>query len=160
MKLISLKKTSLAIPQDISQETDSQMLIRIGKKFAFIFLLLFMSDTLFDWVLGLLDLFVEGIHIVIESIEYSIELLLEYLIQTDHQHSEMIIVNGSILISLYLMYRLFKVIPVLYKKLLNKWTMYLSNQSSYWHALSLLRKSKIISAYSLGVSCLLFLVTL
>ena len=158
MKFISLKKTSP--PYDKSQETDGQMLIRISKKFAFIFILLVMSDTLFDWFLGLLDLLIEGVHLIIETIEYSIELILGSIFQTDHQQSEMIIVNVTIIISLYLFYRFCLITPSLYAGLTKKISSYFDRKISYWQALPLIRKFKLASAYSLGTSFILFLVTL
>ena len=160
MNIAHLKKTPSVNGDDKSQETDGEMLIRVGKKFALLSIILLMSDTLFDWIIGLLDLMTEGIHIVIESIEYSIELILENIFQTDHQQSEMIIVNGAIVISLYLAYRLYLFTPKLCSLIAKKWTSYLEHKSSYWHAMPLIRKTKLTCAYCFGISCILFLVTL
>jgi len=37
------------------QETDRDMLMRIGKKFAVLYFVVFMFDSLLDWSLALLD---------------------------------------------------------------------------------------------------------
>ncbi len=160
MTFLSLKKTSSVISYDKSQETDSQMLTRIGKKFVLIFFVLLMSDTLFDWFLGLLDLLFEGIHIVIEAIEYSIELILESLFQTNHQQSELIIVNVTLIISLYLVYRFCLATPKLYSSLTKKVSSYFDRKTAYWLELPLIRKIKLASTYCFGITCILFLVTL
>jgi len=155
-----LKKSASTTKYDINQETDSQMLKRIGKKFALILVFIFMFDTIFDWFIGLLDLMYEGFHIIIEAVEYSIELILEYAFHTDHQHSEMIIVNGAILLAVYLLYRLYKAIPKLLSKLTKSFSLYLDHKFSYWQAIPLIRKLKLITTYCIGISCILFTVTL
>lgn len=160
MNFTHLKKTPSVSKNDKSLETDGEMLIRIGKKFTLLSVILLMSDTLFDWIIGLLDLMTEGVHIVIESIEYSIELILENIFQTDHQQSEMIIVNGALLLSLYFAYRLYLATPKLCSFIAKKWTLYLEHKISYWQAMPLIRKTKLTCAYCFGISCILFLVTL
>ncbi len=155
-----LKKSASTTQYDINQETDSQMLKRISKKFALILVFIFMFDTLFDWFIGLLDLMYEGFHIIIEAIEYSIELLLEHIFHTDHQHSEMIIVNGAILLAVYLIYRLYKATPKLLSKLSKSLLLYLDRKLSSWQEIPLMRKSKLITTYCIGISCVLFTVTL
>jgi len=136
------------------------MLKRIGKKFALILVFIFMFDTLFDWFIGLLDLMYEGFHIIIEAIEYSIELLLEYIFHTNHQHSEMIIVNGAIILAIYLIYRLYKATPKLLSKLSKSLLLRLDRKLSYWQETPLIRKLKLIATYCIGISCVLFTVTL
>jgi len=136
------------------------MLKRIGKKFALILVFIFMFDTLFDWFIGLLDLMYEGFHIIIEAIEYSIELLLEYIFHTNHQHSEMIIVNGAIILAIYLIYRLYKATPKLLSKLSKSLLLHLDRKLSYWQETPLIRKLKLITTYCIGISCVLFTVTL
>ncbi len=159
MKFISLKKTP-TLPYDKSQETDSQMLIRIGKKFFWLSIFLLMSDTLFDWFIGILDLLMDGLHLVIDTIEYSIELILESLFQADQQQSEMIIVNVALVIGLFLIYRFFLMIPKLLDKLINKISSYFYNKLDYWNDLPINRKIKSSCAYCFGITCILFLVTL
>jgi len=154
------KKTSPVIQYDNSLETDKQMLIRIGKKFALIFVLILMSDTLFDWVLGLLDLMLEGFHILIEAVEYFIEVILEHAFHTSHQQSEIIIVNGTVIISIYLIYRLCIASPKLCSMLRDKCLLHLDHKSSNWQATPLSRKIKLSSTYCLGISCILFFLTL
>jgi len=160
MDSFHLKQTASTKKNDKTQETDQQMLIRISKKFALILIVIFMFDTLIDWFLGLLDLMIEGSHIVIEAIEYSIEILLETTLHTDHQHSEMIIVNGTILLCLYLTYRLYFLIPKLYAKFIKKCNLYAERQSTRWHETPLIRKVKVSTVYCLGISCILFILTI
>lgn len=159
MNFTFLKKISTP-SQCINQETDSQMLIRIGKKFALLFFVILISDTLIDLFLGLIDLMLEGLHLVIEIIEYSIEVLLEYAINADHQQSEIIIVNSASIIALYLVYRFYLVAPKVCDNLKSKYLLCLDNNCSHWQAIPLIRKIKLSSAYCLGIFCILFILPL
>jgi hypothetical protein len=77
--------------------------------------LISMFDFLLDGFLGLIDLAVTLLHLLIEAIEYMLELLLVYTLHTSTQQSETIIVNATIIIALYLTYRLLLNIPQLYR---------------------------------------------
>ncbi|MFW5443772.1 MAG: hypothetical protein ACKE51_05640 [Methylococcaceae bacterium] len=141
-------------------ETDRKMIIRISRNFILLFIFIQLSDTLFDWFLGLLDLAFDGIHLIIESIEYSIELILENILNTNHQQSEIIIVNVTILIALYLTYLIIRALPRIYLRLIKKLEHSINHQVINWQAMSLTSKIKWITAYSIGSYCLLFLITL
>jgi len=160
MDFMPLKQSSSTSPNEKPQETDRQMLTRISKKFALILVVIFMFDTLIDWILGLIDLMLEGSHILIEAIEYSIEILLEHTLHTDHQHSEIIIVNGTILLCLYLTYRLYFLIPKLCSRFIKKCSLYAKHKSIDWHEIPLIRKAKISTVYCLGITCILFILTI
>ena len=140
------------------------MLIRISTKFAVLFVLIFLFDSLLDLLSGLIDLIIELLHLIIELFEYSFELLLEHVLNADHHESEVIIVNVAIIIGLYGIYRLCHVIPRLFAWLLRRtkaaWLRRKRRENAYWRALSLNRKIKIGTTYFIGISCLLFFVTL
>jgi len=155
MDFVHLKKTPSSLPPNKKQETDSQMLIRISRKFILVFIFILMFDTLLDVFLGVLDLLFEGIHILIEAIEYSIEVILELTLNTDHQSSEMIIVNSAIIVFLYLLYLLYRSIPKLYSKLSSSFSRYLDRKTSDWQELSLSHKIKLITLYSICSVCLI-----
>jgi len=114
-----------------------------------------MFDTLLDVFLGVLDLLFEGIHILIEAIEYSIEVILELTLNTDHQSSEMIIVNSAIIFFLYILYLVYKSIPKLYSKLSSSFSRYLDRKIADWQELSLSHKIKLITLYSICSVCLI-----
>ncbi|MCK4843269.1 MAG: hypothetical protein KAT04_15520 [Methylococcales bacterium] len=147
-----------------SLETDQQMLIRISIKFAVIFFVIFMFDFLLDGFSWFFDIVIELLHLLIESVEYSIELMLEYTLNSDHQQSETIIVNTAIILMFYGAYKLFRRIPSLCRRLKNKisliWHAYIKQELYYWQSATLIRKIKIVTIYSVGVSSLLFLITL
>jgi len=155
MDFVHLKKTPSSLPPNKKQETDSQMLIRISRKFILVFIFILMFDTLLDVFLGVLDLLFEGIHILIEAIEYSIEVILELTLNTDHQSSEMIIVNSAIIVFLYLLYLVYRSIPKLYSKLSSSFSRYLDQKTSDWQELSLSHKIKLITLYSICSVCLI-----
>lgn len=155
-----LKKTATENQYNLNKESDRQMLTRISKKFALLLVFIFMFDTLLDWFLGLMDLLIEVIHILIEAIEYSIELLLEHIFHTDHQQSEMIIVNGAIIISLFLLYKFCLSIPKLCNKLNKSCLLYVERKLSYWQMIPLKKQIKLVVAYSVGISIVLFFLTI
>jgi hypothetical protein len=152
------------VKYDKTTETDRQMLLRIGKKFVLLFFLIFMFDTVLDLFSGLIDLIIELLHIGIEAVEYSIELLLEHIFHSNHQQSEMIIVNIAIILALYGFYRFCLVLPRLYKGFKNKIkTVWLSRKQSEvecWCALSLNRQIKVGLTYLVGIFSILFILTI
>ena len=149
---------------DKRNESDQQMLIRISKKFAILFVVIFMFDSLLDLLSGLIDLIVESLHLVIQFFEYSFELLLEHILNANHQESEVIIVNVTILVLLYLSYRFCLVIPRFFVWIMRRtkaaWLRRKRREAACWRAQSLNRKIKAGTAYLIGVSCILFFVTL
>ena len=140
------------------------MFIRISTKFAILFVIIFMFDSLLDLVSGLIDLVIELLHLVIEFFEYSIELLLEHILNANHQESEVIIVNVAILVLLYLFYRFCLIIPRFFVWITRRtkaaWLRRKRSEAACWRAQSLNRKIKVCTAYFIGVSCILFFVTL
>jgi len=65
-----------------------------------------MFDLLLDCFLGGVHILFGIVHLFIESIEYMIEVLLERILQTNSQQSDIIIVNSAIFIVLFVIYRL------------------------------------------------------
>lgn len=140
------------------------MFIRISTKFAILFVIIFMFDSLLDLVSGLIDLVIELLHLVIEFFEYSIELLLEHILNANHQESEVIIVNVAILVLLYLFYRFCLIIPRFFVWITRRtkaaWLRRKRRETACWRAQTLNRKIKVGTAYLIGISCILFFVTL
>ena len=145
-------------------ESDQQMLIRISTKFAILFVIIFMFDSLLDLLSGLIDLVIELLHLVIEFFEYSIELFLEHILNANHQESEVIIVNVAILVLLYLFYRFCLVIPRFFVWIMRRtkaaWLRRKRREAACWRAQTLNRKIKVGTTYFIGISFILFLITL
>lgn len=145
-------------------ESDQKMLIRISKKFAVIYAVILMFDTIFDLFQGIIDIFIDLIHIIIEFFEYSIELLLEHILNADHQQSEIMIVNFAIVVGLYCLYKFCMVLPKLFiwlkRRIKAAWLRRKRRESAYWRSLSLNRKIKIYIIYCIGIFGLLFILTL
>jgi hypothetical protein len=149
---------------DKKHESNQQMLLRFGKQFAVLFFLILMFDSLLDWFFEFIDFTIELAHIFIELIEYSIEILLEHVLHTNHQESSTIIVNSAIIIAIYGAYRLFRATPRflvrIKRNILAVWLRYLRRKSSYWRSLTLIHKIKLVSLYFFGFACLISLVTI
>jgi len=145
-------------------ETDTEMLIRISKKFAILFVIILMFDSILDLLAGLIDLMIEVLHLVIEFFEYSFEVLLEHIFNAHHHESEVIIANITIVIFIYLLIQFFLKLPSLLIRLQSNikssWLKRKHQEECNWKALSLERKIKIGAAYSVGVFGVLFLLTL
>ena len=157
-----IRKTLLAKPHDKRSESDRQMLQRVARKYAVLFFVILMFDTLLDWFLGLIDLAIHLIHLIIQAIEYLFVIILWNLFQINQQQSETILVNVTIIIALYLAYRLILATPNLIIRvkqyLLSVWLRYIKRESSCWQAMSLTHKIKWLSAYSVGTTSLLLFI--
>ncbi len=149
---------------DKLDESDGQMVIRIAKKFVVIFVILFMFDFLLDLFSTLLDFFIEFLHIIIDFFEYSLELLLEHFLNSNHYESDVIIVNFVLLIATYAFFCLCLIMPRLYRWLRRRikaiWLKRKRKNSVYWKSLALIRKVEIIATYCVGTLIILFFVTL
>ena len=158
-----IEKALITKAYDKRNESDRQMLQRVGGKFAVLFLVILMFDTLLDWFLRLTDLATHLIHLIVQAIEYLFVIILWNLFQINQQQSETILVNVTIIIALYLAYRLILATPNLIVRvkqyLLSAWLRLIKRESSCWQAMSLTHKIKWLSAYSFGTTCLLFLMT-
>jgi hypothetical protein len=145
-------------------ESDQQMLLRIGKKFAVLFILLLMFDLVIDLLSGLIDMLIDLFHLILDAIEYSIELILEYFFNSNHQESDVIIVNFAIILALIGIYRLCLFIPLIYARLKKRIKTSCSNRKQKeiecWQSLSLNRKIKVALTYIVGISAILFMLTL
>ena len=62
-----IRKALLAKPHNKRYESDRQMLNRVGRKFAALFLIILMFDTLLNWLPGLTDLAIQLIHLIIQA---------------------------------------------------------------------------------------------
>lgn len=158
-----IEKNPFAKQYDKRNESDQQMLLRVSSKFAILFFIILMFDTLLEGFLALISLVAHLMYVLSQTIEYSLLVFLGSLFQLEHQHSEMIIVNAVIILTLYFTYRLILIAPELASRikqyLQSAWIQHIKRQSSYWQAMTLTRKIKWLSAYSFGTSCLLLLMT-
>lgn len=149
---------------DKRHESSQQMLVRISIKFLTLIFIILMFESLIDWFLMGMHGFFELIHLLIETIEYSLILILEHSLQTNQHQSEVIIVNTVIIGILYSLFRLYRNTPKLCLKIKrNFYTVYLKHirrESACWRSLTLEQKANLIICYFAGLSCLLFLFTL
>jgi len=155
---------SKKLEYDKEHETDGQMVLRISKKFAVLFLIIFFFDSLIDILSGVIDITLEIVHLIINFFEYSFELLLEHILNANHHESEVIIVNLAIVVAIYAIYRLVLLIPRLFtaikKRMKEAWTLRQKREATCWHHLTMGRKIKVCSVYLVGTSLVLFFVTL
>lgn len=97
-------------------ESDSQLLLWVGRQFAIGFLILFFFDDLLDFVIDVLHSVFEVVHLLIEVIEHILEEFLKHTLHADHHQSETILANSVFIIALYGIYRLFRIWPQSYRR--------------------------------------------
>jgi len=146
---------------DKRNESCRQALVRISIKFLTLIFIILMFDSLIDWFLMGAHGISELIHLLIETIEYSLILILEHIFNINQHQSEVVIVNIAIIGVLYSLFRLYQNAPRLYLKIKrNFYTVYLKyirRESACWRLLTLEQKASLITCYFAGLSCLLFL---
>jgi hypothetical protein len=153
-----------AKPYEKYHESDGEMLLRVGKKFTILITVILLSDTIIDMICTFADFAGGLLHLFIEFIEYSLEVLVEHVLHADHHQSETIIVNAALLISFYLFYKFYFVI---YEAAIRKkrayqvaWIKHIRREAATWEMLTLARKIKVVITYFIGISLVLFLITL
>jgi hypothetical protein len=141
-------------------ETDRQLLTRVGKQVVVLFLIITLFDDLLDLVLEILHFVFELMHLLFEIIEGFIEEILEHTLHTTHHESEILIISTILIFLVFGLYPLYKVWPRLYRSWRRNsravWLRYTRRQSFYWRKLPVGRKWKLIIAYGIGLFCLLF----
>ncbi|MCL7423257.1 MAG: hypothetical protein M8364_20415 [Methylobacter sp.] len=172
MKLSSLldktarlfRKQAITRPPDQQYETDRQMLLRVARQFAVLFIAIILFDDIFGFVAEVLHFIFELLHLFIEVIEGFIEEVLEHLLHTGHHASETIIVNTVLIIMIYGLYRFYRASPRLYRRIkrnrLAAWLRYKRRKTRQWRARPRKQKIKLIAAYTAGTALLLFWLTL
>lgn len=139
-------------------ESNRQMLARISIKFLIFIFIILTFDSLLGWFLECINYLFTLVHLLIESIEYSLIVVLEYTLQTDRHHSEAIIVNGTIMIALYALYRLYLNTPKLYLRIKRNFfavcLKHMKREFAYWRTLKLNQKATLITCYITGFGCL------
>jgi hypothetical protein len=141
-------------------ESDWQMLARVGKQFVVLLLIITLFDDLLNLVIGIVHFVVELLHLLFEVFEESIEIIMEHTLHTTHHESEIFIINMVLILMVFGLYQLYKKWPRLYRfwRRISRvmWLRYARRQSSYWRTLPVGRKWKLIIVYTIGFSCLLF----
>jgi len=153
------KKSQKNKPPKKQTESDNEMLLRVAKKFGIFFLVILMFDTFIDLFLGLSDVIVHLIHLGIEVLEYSVEIILEHILHASAHQSEVITANIVLLILLYAAYHLYLLLPSILKRIKRMMRAiglkYLRRNKCKWRSASSSYKIKWICAHSLGISFLL-----
>ncbi len=153
-----------AKPYQKCHESDGEMLARISTKFAVLITVILLFDTIIDVIGTIVDFAIGIFHICIELIEYSLEMLIEHVLNANHHQSETIIVNVALLLALYLFY---KFAFVTYKAAIRQkrryqaaWIKRKRREAATWKVLTLVRKVEVVLTYLVGISLILFLITL
>jgi hypothetical protein len=145
-------------------ETDRQMLIRVARQFAVLFVVILWLDDIINLIVGIVHFLFELLHLFMESIEGFIEEVLEHLLHTGHHDSEIIIVNGVLVLIALGLYRLYRAWPPFYRRWRRNrqagWLRYKRRKVHDWRSLSQSQKLKLTAAYLTGIALMLFWLTL
>lgn len=158
---LTYKKTTNAI-YDAEYESDRHMTIRVGKKFAVLFIVLLLFDPLLDLLASVLDMAIEAVHLGVEILETLIEDALDFFFSINHVQSEIIMFNGFLLLAGIALIVLVRILPRLLHRIKRnvfaRWLHYKRRKAFYWRHLPWHCKIKLIILYTLGISGLSLLV--
>ncbi len=149
---------------DKLEETDGQMLLRIGSKFVIVIMLILLFDFFVDVITLAFSLLIEMLHLVMEIVEFGVDSLLEYLFDLNHNMTDLVWVNTlliGVLVGFYLfLTRLPKLTRKTCRYIKASWLVHQRKEKACWKALPLMRKIKVSIAYFTGVNCVMFMLTL
>ncbi|MDD5274366.1 MAG: hypothetical protein PHU14_16820 [Methylovulum sp.] len=116
---------------------------------ALIVLSIVMYDVVIDLVFSVLHLIFEVLHIMFEWFELGIEHAVEHLFHTSRHDSQIITFYILLLIACMLLYWLWRILPGLYKQLMElmwqAWERRKTECKGYWLSLTLINKVKWLS---------------
>jgi len=147
-------------PDIHGHHSDKAMLIHVGLKFLFLFIIIFSFDFLIDLVLMALDLIFEILHLLIEIFEEILESILAEALPTSKHQNEVVIVNLALGIVLFALYKIFHGIRFIYRlkrHIKADWLNYKKRKTLDWQALSIISKIKLVTAYCTGFSLIFLL---
>ncbi len=146
------------------EESDGQMLLRIGSKFVIVIMVILLFDFFLDIMMSAFDLITHLLHLVMEVLELGIDTLLEYLFNINHQMTDLIWVNTLLFCLLLGVYIFLANLPKITRKFCRRskasWLIHKRKEKARWRALPFGRKIKVSIAYFTGVNCVMFLLTL
>ncbi|MGR8934053.1 MAG: hypothetical protein ACU837_06630 [Gammaproteobacteria bacterium] len=149
---------------DAHCETDRQMLLKAGRRFALLFIAVSWFGEILDWMTELSHVAIELLDLGVEAIEHFSEEILEYFLHTNHHQSEIIIVNTVLVLMAFGLYRLYRAAPGLYRRWKRNrrasWLRYKRRKVFYWRSLSQAQKVKLAAAYITGTVLLASWLTL
>jgi hypothetical protein len=98
------------------------------------------------------------LHIGFEWFEFALEEIIQHLFHTSRQQSQLIVFYLLLSIALYAAYRLWRALPGLYHRLrenlLTAGSVHKTRASLYWQDQSAIRKIKLITSCTAGITCL------
>ncbi len=148
------------VQENLPQHSDKEMLIQVGLKFLFLFIIILTFDFLVDLILMILDFILEIIHLLIELVEETLESILEEALPTTRHQNEVIIVNAAMIFVLFGIFKLFHGVRYLYhlkRHIKAAWLRYKKRKSMNWKVLPIMSKIILVTAYCTGFSLIFFL---
>ncbi|MCK9606300.1 MAG: hypothetical protein M0R33_07595 [Methylomonas sp.] len=151
-------------PPRVGEKSARELLSRIGRQFALLFIVIVLFDHLIEWLVEGFHLILELLHLLIEVMEHLAEELLEHLLHTSHHQSETIIFNTVMLLAVFGIFHLFQRWPELSLSWRTRaqtgWQNYKMQKVGAWQRLPRRHKLIVTGAYATGVILILFLLTL
>jgi len=128
---------------------------------AFLVTVIGFPDVIFDFFIGLFDLFIEhfieAMHLMYELIEYNLDHLVEFLFHTNVHDTQIIVFYLIIGLGLLGLYALTRTMPSFCIKQWRNYRMFIYRKKSsllyYWREKSLMHKVSLISATITASSC-------
>jgi len=99
-------------------------------------------------------------HIAFEGFELALEELIEHVFHTDRHQSQLIVFYLLWLIAIYALYRLWRVLPGMFRrlkaKLIHESMHYKSAMIRHWKEQPSLQKMKWVTSFSVTFSCMVY----
>lgn len=138
-----------------------QQLVVKGFILAVVVTVIAMPDVVFGLLFELFhflfELFLHIIHLVFEFIESNLDHLIEHLFHTDLHQTQVIVFYILLSFGLYGLYRLWRALPLLYRRckrsLIAYWSRKKASLLFYWGEQTLLDKCKLVAIGATAVAC-------
>lgn len=135
------------------------MILIANRKTVILLILAGIVIILYDVILHSLFML---LHIGFEWFEFALEEIIQHLFHTSRQQSQLIVFYLLLSIALYAAYRLWRALPGFYRRLrenlLTAGSVHKTRASLYWQDQSAIRKIKLITSCTAGITCLVLLV--
>ncbi len=158
---VNIKEEDTELLHKYVNKKRKQQLMLNGLLAAFLVTVIGFPDVIFDFLMGLFDLFIENfieaMHLLFELIEYNLDHLVEFLFHTNLHDTQTIVFYIIIGLGLLGLYAFMRTIPPFFIKQWRNYRVFIHRKKSSflycWREKPLLYKISVISAAIIASTC-------
>ncbi|NOQ81228.1 MAG: hypothetical protein GQ548_01720 [Methylophaga sp.] len=158
---VNIKEEDTELLHKYVNKKRKQQLTLNGLLAAFLITMIGFPDVIFDFLVGLFDLFIENfieaVHLLFELIEYNLDHLVEFLFHTNVHDTQTIVFYIIIGLSLLGLYIFIRTIPPFFIKQWRNYRLFIHRKKSSflycWREKPLMYKISVISAAIIASTC-------